>query len=305
MRVFTSTTDASKLENGAGKQLDAITIGTFDGMHIGHKTVIDRLIKTGKSMVVTFDPPPRIFISPEDNNGILTSVSEKIDIMKSMGLAYLLILAFDNRLANMPAQKFVDWLVSDLSHKKVLLGYNHRFGKERTGDFELLVHMGARLGFDVQRIPPVYFDGFPVSSTQIREFLKKGKIKLAKEFLGRYYSFCGKVVKGKGNGREIGYPTANLSVLPDKLIPKKGVYAVIVNRKDKNYKGMMYIGGSIEVHLFDFRQDILNEEIKVDFVQYIRENSDFPSPNALKQQLKDDEKEIRNLFEICNLDFKR
>ncbi len=298
MKVFTSTTDASKLE------LDAITIGTFDGMHIGHKTVIDRLVKTGKSMVVTFDPPPRTFISPEDNNGILTPVSEKIDIMKSMGLAYLLILPFDNRLANMPAEKFVDWLVSDLRPKKVLLGYNHRFGKERTGDFELLVHMGARLSFDVQRIPPVYFNGFPVSSTQIREFLKKGKIKLAKEFLGRYYSFCGKVVKGKGNGREIGYPTANLSRCNrDKLIPKKGVYAVIVNLpagrqgcKDKNYNGMLYIGSSIEVHLFDFRQDILNEEIKVDFVQYIRENSDFPSPDALKQQLRDDEKKVRKLL---------
>ncbi|MDI6839522.1 MAG: bifunctional riboflavin kinase/FAD synthetase [bacterium] len=291
--------------------IDSVSIGTFDGLHLGHQAVVKEVIKNGHSLIVTFEPHPREVISNRNLLFTLTTTSEKIAILRELGVDNLFILKFDKRLANMSAKEFVHWLIVDhIKPERVVVGYNHHFGYRAEGDFELLVHIGAKFGFEVERVPPVYVDGFPISSTRVRDTLVNGEVSKANELLGRPYSISSQVIPGKKIGMSISYPTANLKVPMKKLIPKEGVYAVRVWYKGNRLSGMMNIGKKptfhdsselgLEVHIFNFNKNLLHQEVKVEFINYIRENRAFESLEALKNQLKKDEKEIKELLRKTN-----
>ena len=290
-------------------QIDSLAIGTFDGLHLGHQAVIKELLRREHSLVVTFEPHPKEVIGVGSPLSTLSTVNEKVSILEGLGLENLFVLKFSKQLANMNAKKFIHWLVVECAKpEQIVVGYNHHFGCGGEGDFELLVHMGAKFGFQVKRVSPVWVDGFPVSSTRVRNALIKGEVREAGKLLGRQYSILSQVIPGEKRGKNLSYPTANLKVPERKLIPKDGVYAVGVKLEvcPKTQKGMMHIGEKptfssgfgLEVHIFDFNKDLLNQELTIEFIDYIRENRAFKSPEALKTQLKKDEQKARKILQF-------
>lgn len=287
-------------------KIGSISIGNFDGLHLGHRAIVQKLVHSPHSLLISFAPYPREILCPySSRGGILTTQDEKIKILEQLKVDNLLILKFNKKLANMSARDFIEHLIVKHAHpKKIIIGYNHRFGKGGKGDFELLILMGANLGFRVIRVPPVYVDGFPVSSSWIRDEITAGRVEKGAKLLGRLYSISAEVVSGQRRGYTLGYPTANLKVPTRKIIPRDGVYAVWIWLKTQRFKGMMSIGGSptfkkqfaLEVHIFDFNKDLLHKEIKVEFVKYIRDNYDFKDASLLKSQLQQDEKLVRKLL---------
>lgn len=297
MKVFYS------IDKTRGIMPTTFTMGTFDGIHVGHQAVIREVIIKGNGMVLSFDPTPReIFL--QEKVAFLSDIDEKKAILKRMGVHYLLFLRFDRNIANMQPNAFIEWLYTYIKFKEFIIGYNHHFGRERSGDFKLLSSVGETLGFKTKRIPLVSLNGAPVSSTRARNLLKEGEVVTVKELLGRHYSFTGAVVSGENRGRTLSYPTANLKVSEKKLLPKDGVYAVIAELNNSKYNGIMHIGTkptfgdnfSVEIHLFDFDKNILGAKLKVECVNYIRENKTFSSPAALKNRIEQDEIKARELL---------
>jgi len=284
-----------------------VTIGTFDGVHLGHREVISELkristLSGGDSVVFTFDPHPRIVIAPqEDSLRLLSTKKEKINLMEKIGIDHLVIYPFTSEFSKLPYNEFVkNILVGRMNMASLVVGYDHRFGQGRKGDFNSLEILSNELNFKVEQLSELLVDNKVVSSTKIRSALEAGEIPKANHFLGYRYPLSGKVIEGKQLGRKLGFPTANIETLDDhKLVPGDGVYAVFVQTKGGIFKGMLNIGirptvnynadhKSIEVHIFDFESDIYNSEITIYFVSKIRNEQKFDGIVELHEQLVQD-----------------
>ncbi len=284
----------------------ALTIGTFDGVHIGHGQILKRLINDAKkaglqSAVLTFFPHPRMVLQQDSDIKLLNTLEEKKQILASMGLDYLIVHPFTQEFSRLSALEFVrDSLVNHLKAKKVIIGYDHRFGRNRNANITDLIAYGNTFGFEVEEIPVQEIDEVSVSSTKIRNALISGDISTANTYLGYRYMLTGTVMKGKGLGREIGFPTANIAIAEHyKLIPQNGVYVVTAAYKGHVLHGMMNIGynptvegklKSMEIHFFDFQEDLYGKTVQVQFVKKIRDEHKFDSVELLRQQLEKDKR---------------
>jgi len=286
-----------------------ITIGTFDGVHIGHLKILNKIINHAKdtalkSSVLTFFPHPRMVLQKDANIKLLNTIDEKITILEKLGLDILIIHPFTKEFSRLTAIEFVrDILVNTLYIKRVVIGYDHRFGRNRTANIKDLITFGSTYNFTVDEIPAQEIDEVSVSSTKIRNALEDGDIETANSYLGYEYMLTGTIIKGKGIGKQLGYPTANLNIAEDyKLIPKNGAYVVNSSIADKTVYGMMNIGfnptvngteKSIEINFFDFDTDLYDQKIQVNILVRLRDEHKFESIDALKAQLaKDKEKSI-------------
>lgn len=286
-----------------------ITIGTFDGVHIGHLKILNKIINHAKSTalkssVLTFFPHPRMVLQKDTNIKLLNTIDEKITILEKLGLDVLIIHPFTREFSRLTATEFVrDILVNTLNIKKVIIGYDHRFGRNRTANISDLITFGSTYNFTVDEIPAQEIDDVSVSSTKIRKALEDGDIETANSYLGYEYMLTGTIIKGKGIGKQLGYPTANLAIAEDyKLIPKNGAYVVNSSIADKTIYGMMNIGynptvngteKSIEINFFDFDADLYHQKIQINILVRLRDEHKFESIEALKAQLaKDKEKSI-------------
>ncbi len=289
-----------------------ITIGTFDGVHIGHKLILERLINDARindrvSAVLTFFPHPRMVLQKDSDLKLLNTIEEKKKILEGLGLDYLIIQPFTKTFSRMSATTFVrDMLVNALHAKKVIIGYDHRFGRNRNANINDLVTYGNALDFEVDEIPAQEIEEVAVSSTKIRNALLEGDVATANTYLGYSYMLNGDIIRGKGLGRELGFPTANIHIEETyKLIPRNGVYVVQSTLKNKLVYGMMNIGTnptvdgqnqSIEVHFFDFDEDLYHQHVQVNILHWIREEHKFNSLEELKTQLKKDKETARILI---------
>jgi riboflavin kinase/FMN adenylyltransferase len=291
-----------------------VTTGTFDGVHLGHKTIVDRLIESarqteGESVVVTFDPHPRQVLYPNDQSlKLLQSIEEKAARLEALGVDHLLVLKFDKAFSELSSDAFVrNILVDAVGTRKLVVGYDHHFGKNREGSFESLRKQGLIHGFTVEEIPAHDIDQVSVSSTAIRKALILGDIKTANSYLGYPYSFQGEVVQGNQMGRQLGFPTANLRISHAlKLIPAIGVYAVTVVVRDRIYKGMLNIGYrptltqdlilTCEVNILDFSEDIYGETIQVRFMERLRDEKRFAGKDELIRQLQEDRFQVTQML---------
>lgn len=281
-----------------------VTIGTFDGVHIGHQKIVKRLISTGKtdglkSVILTFFPHPRMVLQKDFNIKLINTISERRAILGSLGLDYLIVKKFTKAFSRLSAEDFVKQILVDKLHaKKVIIGYDHRFGRNRNANIDDLKIFGETYGFEVEEISAQDINDVAVSSTKIRKALKEGDIIKANAFLGYHFAITGTVTKGKGLGRQLNFPTANIKVEEDyKLIPKQGSYIVKAVIDEALIYGMMNIGinptvngekESIEVHFFNFDKDIYGKEIQIELLNRIRDEEKFESVDALKMQLKKD-----------------
>ncbi|WP_347156801.1 bifunctional riboflavin kinase/FAD synthetase [Pontibacter chitinilyticus] len=308
MEVIRDIADFPKLKHAV------VTSGTFDGLHIGHQKILKRLIErarqtNGQSVVITFWPHPRLVLFPEDNDlQLLSTIEERIAQLQEFGVDYLLIIPFTKEFSRTSSRSFItDILVKAINTKVLIIGYDHRFGKNREGSFENLKARSQQYGFEVEEIPRQDIDEVGVSSTKIRKALESGDIDTATRYLGHPYTLTSTVVEGNKLGRTIGYPTANLA-LPEahKLVPANGVYAVWVTLGEERFAGMMNIGfrptvngkhRTLEVHLLDFDRDIYGQQLTVEFVQLLREEQKFDGLDALKTQLAKDKVRTRQVLE--------
>jgi riboflavin kinase / FMN adenylyltransferase len=281
-----------------------VTLGTFDGVHKGHQKILDRLQDSLsndalESVVLTFFQHPRSVLHNDSNVRLLNTNEEKITLLQKKGIDNLIIQNFDAEFSELFGEEFVkNILVDKLNIQKIIIGYDHRFGKNRSSDIHDLIYFGKKYHFDVEQISAKEIDEISVSSTKIRNAITEGKIKLANKYLGYQYFFSGKVVKGKQLGRTIGFPTANILVEnKQKILPKNGVYVVEIVCQNQIYKGMMNIGNkptvdglnfSVEVHIFDFENDIYDQNIQISVLDYIRDEIKFDSVESLKNQLVKD-----------------
>ena len=282
-----------------------VTIGTFDGIHLGHQEILSRLIKSSKnkdlnSVVLTFFPHPRIILNKYNEVKMIDTLDEKIIHLNEIGIDSLIIHPFDRNFSLLSANQFIkDFLVDKLKIKHIIIGYDHRFGKGREASVTDLKNYANDYDFTVEEIKAQEIEKITVSSTKIRNSINQGDIKTTEKYLGRYFNLTGKVVKGDGLGKKINYPTANIFIEETyKIIPKDGVYLVETIIKDKLFNGMMNIGHrptigtnnkSIEVHLFNFNKDIYGQVISIKMISKIRDEKKFSSIQALKEQLVKDE----------------
>jgi len=290
-----------------------VTSGTFDGLHIGHKKILTRLkeISTqcgGESVVLTFWPHPRMVVSEDSQDlQLLSTIEEKIELFAEMGIEHLAIIPFTRAFSELSSDDFIrQILVDKIGTKKLVIGYDHRFGRNREGSFEFLQNNAASYGFEVEEIPRQDIEDLAISSTRIRHSLLSGNVDDALHLLGRPYSITGVVVKGKQLGRTIGFPTANIQLQETyKLIPANGVYVINAIHNGKSYKGMLNIGvrptvdgtfRTIEANLFDFDQEIYGEELTVELLHYLRPEQKFSGLDALIQQIKTDKENTLKYF---------
>ena len=279
-----------------------VTSGTFDGVHLGHQKILNRLKEIasqhhGETVVVTFWPHPRLVLHPEDTSlRLLNTFEEKAELLKQAGIDHLIRIPFTREFSQLSSEEFIiRILVQTIGTRKLVIGYDHRFGHNREGSFEELKKNAPRYGFEVEEIPPQDVDHITVSSTKIRKALEQGDVETANQLLGRPYALRGQVVKGDRLGRLIGFPTANIQIDTHyKLIPADGVYAVTVQHEAKNYRGMMYIGfrptvggihKTLEVNLFDFDKEIYGDELVVHLHARLRADNRFSDLDELRQQL--------------------
>lgn len=281
-----------------------VTIGTFDGVHLGHQKIITQITAAARdkdcdSLVLTFFPHPRMVLQEGTEMKQLNTIEEKTMLLGQLGVDHLVIHPFDKAFSRMTAEEFVKVVLVDTFRlKKIIIGYDHRFGRNRTADINDLITFGETYGFEVAQISAEELNDVSISSTKIRTALNEGNIELANNYLGYPYAVTGEVVKGQQLGRTIGYPTANISVREDyKLIPQNGVYVVKSTIQGKTVFGMMNIGNrptvngtsqTIEVHFLDFEQDLYNQTISVSLLKRLRSEQKFPSLDALKAQLLQD-----------------
>ena len=291
-------------------QPTVVTIGTFDGVHIGHQKIINRLISIGKeaelkSVILTFFPHPRMVLQKDSNIKLINTIDERRAILQQLGLDYLLVKKFTKAFSRLSAENFVKQILVDkLNAKKVIIGYDHRFGRNRNADINDLKVYGAEYGFEVEEISAQDINDVAVSSTKIRKALIEGDVDKANAYLGYNFMLTGKVVKGKALGRELEYPTANIQIDEDyKLIPKHGAYIVSSIIEHKLVYGMMNIGfnptvegevETIEVHFFNFNKNIYRKTIQIDVLHRLRDEQKFDSVDALKQQLLRDKEASLN-----------
>ena len=288
----------------------ALSIGMFDGVHLGHQSIIHRLntiaqIKNLESAILTFWPHPRKVFNPDDDLKLLNTIGEKKYLLQKNGLQHLFLKEFDEDFRNLTGEEFVrQVLVEQLKVKHLIVGYDHTFGKNRSGDFSLLKKMGPELGFEVEQVEAVNYKDLNISSTQIRNALVKGDILSANKMLGYHYSVSGEVIHGQKIGRTIGYPTANIQVDPMKLLPKNGAYIVDVFVKEQHFKGMLSIGTNptvegklktVEVYILDFKDDLYGKEISVNFRDFLHDEIKFESLEQLIIRL-DEDKELTSNF---------
>ena len=290
-----------------------VTTGTFDGVHTGHQAIIKRLNEiaakeNGESVLLTFYPHPRMVLFPDDIDlKLLTTQEEKIHLLKKYGVQHLIIHPFTKGFSRLSSLQFIrEILVNKIKTKKLVIGYDHHFGRNREGSFEHLKESGPVYGFSVEEIPAQDVEHVAVSSTKIRQALQEGDVKTAKEFLGHDYTLSGKVIHGEKKGHELGYPTANISVESRyKLVPAIGIYAVKTEVDGIMYEGMLYIGyrptlngthQSIEVNIFNFDKDIYGKYITVYFKNKIRDDMKFDNLEELKKQIASDKLMAINLL---------
>lgn len=283
-----------------------VTSGTFDGVHIGHQKILNGISEQakqcgGKSVVLTFWPHPRFIINPNEKGlKLLSTFEEKSRLIKESNIDYLVKLPFTKEFSKLSSEQFIRQILIDkIGTKKLVIGYDHHFGKNREGSFDYLKANTKKFGFEVQEIPRLDVDHIGVSSTKIRNALAYGKVEVANEFLGRQYELTGTVVHGEKLGVQIGFPTANIEVKEAyKLIPGNGVYAVKVSVGDQVYGGMMNIGlrptvggnsQKLEVNIFDFSGDLYSKSISISFVKWLRDEIKFESISDLKNQLENDQ----------------
>ncbi len=303
------------VDNGFTAKYPVVTIGTFDGVHLGHQKILQKLNKEaekigGESVLFTFHPHPRIVLNPDNHNlKLLQTQEEKIAKLERFGLQNLIVYPFTKDFSNLSALEFVrDILVKKMNVKTLVIGYDHQFGNNREGGIEFLQSISNELDFTVIEIPAQEIDDVNVSSTKIRNALLEGNIVLANSFLAEPFELTGIVIKGESLGRKLGFPTANIDLQTEiKLIPKNGVYAVQVTLADgRLFEGIMNIGSrptihangqlSLEVYLLDFNEDLYDQKIKVQFVEHIREEIAFANTEELIDQIQKDEVRVRDLF---------
>ena len=292
-----------------------LTQGTFDGVHFGHRKILRHVVSEareidGVSVLLTFYPHPRLVLYPDDNElKLLTTIEEKVELVSAIGIDYLIIIPFTQELSRLRASDFVrDILVEQLHISKLIIGYDHRFGRNREGGLKEMIQFAETYNFKLEEIPPQDIEDSIVSSTKIRKALLDGDVHLAKEYLGDLYTISGKVEEGLQRGTTIGYPTANVRVGSSfKLIPKNGVYAVWVYIDKIRYAGMLNIGynptfedkkWSMEVHILNFNKNIYHHKILISFHSRIREEMKFEDVTSLVNQLTNDEKKIRSTLGI-------
>jgi riboflavin kinase/FMN adenylyltransferase len=283
-----------------------LALGVFDGVHVGHRAVIARAVEAarkegGKAFVVTFDPHPIRVIAPEKAPAsLLATLDEKAAVLKALGVDGLLVIHFDMAFAKMDAEEFVRKLLA-ADVRTVAVGEDWRFGSKRSGDVAMLRRMGGELGFQLEAVPPVMWDGERISSTRIRQAIRDGNFDAVEEMLGRPYELAGTVIEGRKLGRGLGFPTANLR-LGERQTPRDGVWAV---RVDGDREGVVNLGtrptvdGSerlLEVHLFDFSGDLYGKELRVSFGKFLRAERKFDSVDELRQQIGKDAEEARRWF---------
>ena len=283
----------------------ALSIGMFDGVHHGHQTIIKNLNSAAQnkdleSAILTFWPHPRTVFNPNDDLKLLNTIEEKTYLLEKNKVQHLFLKEFDEEFRNLTGEEFVKQILIDkLNVKHLIIGHDHTFGKNRSGDFNLLQKMSSEYGFEVVQVEAVDFQDRHISSTQIRNALMNGEINTANEMLGYHYSVSGEVIHGKKLGRTIGYPTANISVNPMKFLPKKGAYIVDAFVKNQQFKGMLSIGTnptvdgkslSVEVYILDFDGDIYGETISVNFRQFLHDEIKFDGLQQLIERLDEDKK---------------
>ncbi len=292
--------------NFSSKKKTIVTIGTFDGVHVGHKSILKKLKKRTyngqfESVVLTFFPHPRMVLNQDSSIKLINTIEEKTNLLESFGIDSLIIHPFDSAFSNLSAEEFVkNILVDRLNVHEIIIGHDHRFGKNRSADINDLINFGKEYDFLVDQIGAKEIDEIAVSSTKIRKALQDGDIKLANQYLGYCYFFSGKVIEGKQIGRTIGFPTANIQLQESyKMLPKNGVYVVSSKIDDVLYYGMMNIGKnptigeneqSIEVHFFEFNLDLYKKTIEISILTTIREEKKFNTINELRNQLEHDKK---------------
>lgn len=311
MQVFNSIQELTKNKN------TILTLGTFDGIHPGHQAIIDKLISSSKekgyrNLVVTFNPHPRVVLGDANSVKLLTTQDEKISLLEKYGVENLLIINFTREFSALSAEEFIyNYLINGIGLSEIVLGYDHHFGKGRSGNTELLKKIGAKENFIVTTTEAVIIDGEIVSSTKIRKSLIEGDIKKSNKFLGRNYSFNGTVIGGDKRGRELGYPTANIKLSSEeKLLPAVGIYAVKILVAGKLFNGLLSIGkrptfydnGELvtEVYIYDFDQEIYGEEVKVELIERLRGEEKFSSPDELIIQMNKDKENGLKIFNKLN-----
>jgi riboflavin kinase/FMN adenylyltransferase len=301
------------LDNFTKLPYAVVTSGTFDGVHIGHQKILARLqeiarLYNGETVVITYWPHPRLIVSTDSADlKLLSTIDDKIELLEKYGVDHLIIIPFTKEFSQLSSEEFIiNILVEKIGTRKLVIGYDHRFGKNREGSFEHLKQNAPAYGFEVEEIPRQDIDDVGVSSTRIRNALTEGNIHIANEYLGNPYSITGSVVAGDQIGRRLGFPTANISLdQPYKLIPMNGIYAVTVFHLEKLYRGMLYIGTrptidgkirSIEVNIFDFNKTIYGDTLTIFFIDLIRNDQKFADMAALQEQLQQDYYRTVELF---------
>lgn len=307
MKIYEGLADFHPVVNAV------VTSGTFDGVHLGHQKIIHRIREIarsiqGETVLLTFWPHPRLVLYPEEHNlRLLSTFEEKASLLRQFGIDHLITIPFTQEFSQLTSEEFIrKVLIEKIQTKKLVIGYDHRFGKNREGSFEYLQTHSSEFGFELEEISREDVDEIGVSSTKIRKALESGDVQTANQYLGRPYELNGIVVKGQQIGRSIGFPTANIHVPNDyKLIPKDGVYAVEAKVEDQYFKAMLNIGNrptvdgtrkTVETHLFDFQGDLYNKLITVYFRAFIREERKFENLDALKAQLNLDQKSAKSLL---------
>ncbi|MBH1959861.1 MAG: bifunctional riboflavin kinase/FAD synthetase [Flavobacteriia bacterium] len=283
----------------------ALSIGMFDGVHRGHQTIIKNLNSAAahkglESAILTFWPHPRTVFSPNDDLKLLNTIEEKTYLLEKDGVQHLFLKEFNEEFRNLTGEEFVKQiLVEKLNVRHLIIGHDHTFGKNRSGDFKLLQKMAPDFGFEVEQVEAVDFQDTHISSTQVRNALMNANIDAANEMLGYHYSVSGEVVHGKKLGRTIGYPTANITVNAMKILPKNGAYIVDVFIEEQQFKGMLSIGTNptvkgklltVEVYILDFESDIYGKEISVNFREFLHEEIKFESLEKLVERLDEDKR---------------
>ena len=292
-------------KNYTEKTPKVLSLGMFDGVHLGHISIINQLKEKAKekglqTALLSFWPHPRKVFNPNDELKLLTTLEEKISLLEKSDIDLLFLKKFDEEFRNLTGEEFIrQILVEKLNAKSIIIGHDHVFGKNKSGNFELLQKLSTELGYEVAQLNAVKEGEFNISSTKIRNCLGNGNIIGANKMLGYHYSISGKVIDGKKLGRTIGYPTANLEINELKLLPKKGAYIVEVFLKNKFYKGMLSIGTNptvngekltVEVYILDFNEDIYGENITINFRDFLHEEIKFESLEKLIERLDEDKK---------------
>jgi len=307
MNIYSNIGDFPKINNAV------VTIGSFDGVHMGHQKILKRLRESaddigGETVILSFFPHPRMILHPEDVNiKMITTIDERSELLEKHHIDHLIITPFTRDFSNLSPEEYIKQvLVDQIGIKRIVVGYDHRFGKNREGCISDLQRLGPIYGFEVEEISEQDINDVAVSSTKIRKAILSGDVKTAHEFLGYPFRINGKVVKGDQLGRKLGYPTANLFVEQSyKLIPSDGIYAVTVLVNGKEYQGMCYIGSrptingmrrNIEVNIFDFEEDIYWMNIRLDFLHFVRADAKFDTLEELSMQIGKDKQEVLSLL---------